>query len=149
MPVRPAEPADFDEICALLVAHAEHEGGVTKVTELSDEMYETLFGDRPVGRAHVALPPSGEQGELAGVALWYPTFSTWASRRGIWLEDLFIRPEYRRHGLGRELLGTLRSLTGGRVEWEVSQGNESAESFYLSLGARPVGGWTRYRWDAP
>jgi GNAT superfamily N-acetyltransferase len=146
MPVRPAEPADFDEICALVAAHADHEGGVSNVTELADEMYETLFGDRPVGRAHVALPPSVPD-KIAGVALWYPTFSTWESRRGIWLEDLYIRPEYRRHGLGRELLGELRSLTTGRVEWEVAQDNESAEKFYLSLGARPVGGWTRYRWD--
>lgn len=146
MPVRPAEPADFDEICSLVLAHADHEGAVSQVTLLADEMYEALFGDQMVARAHVALPPSASV--IAGVALWYPTFSTWESRRGIWLEDLYIRPEYRRHGLGRELLGALRSLTTGRVEWEVSHGNDGAEDFYLSLGARPVGGWTRFRWDA-
>lgn len=148
MPVRPAEPGDFEEICALLQAHAAHEGAAHLMTLRPDAMYETLFGERPVGRAHVASPPCAPD-TIAGAALWYPTFSTWESRQGIWLEDLYVKPEYRRHGLGRELLTTLRSLTAGRVEWEVAHGNGEAEAFYRSLGAREVGGWTRYRWEAP
>jgi GNAT superfamily N-acetyltransferase len=142
MPVRTAEPSDFDEICDMLLAHAAHEGG--EMTLHRAELFETLFGSRPVGRALIASP--ADSPAAAGCALWYPTFSTWASRRGIWLEDLYVRPEYRRHGLGRELLDALRSKTTGRVEWDVSHGNEAAEAFYQSLGAIPVGGWTRYRW---
>ncbi|ETK35285.1 GNAT family N-acetyltransferase [Microbispora sp. ATCC PTA-5024] len=142
MPVRHAVPADFDDICDMLLAHAAHEGGT--MTLHRDELHETLFGERPVGRALIASAEGSDA--AAGCALWYPTFSTWASRRGIWLEDLYVRPECRRLGLGRELLRFLRSLTTGRVEWDVSHGNDAAEAFYRSLGAGPVGGWTRYRW---
>jgi GNAT superfamily N-acetyltransferase len=142
MPVRPAEPADFDAVWALLLAHAAHEGGV--MAQHRAEMQDTLFGPSPVGGALVAMPPGSAT--VVGCALWYPTFSTWASRRGIWLDDLFVEPEHRRHGLGRELLMTLRGMTTGRVEWDVSHGNAAAEAFYASLGAKPAGGWTRYRW---
>lgn len=126
----------------MLLAHADHEGG--EMTLHRDELHTTLFGPHRVGRALIASPEGSS--ETAGCALWYPTFSTWASRRGIWLEDLYVKPGYRRHGLGRELLAFLRSLTTGRVEWDVSHGNTSAEAFYQALGAGPVGGWTRYRW---
>jgi GNAT superfamily N-acetyltransferase len=146
MPVRPAEPADFEAICALLLDHAAHEGASDRVRLHRDETFEALFGERPVARAHIACPPDAPD-TVAGFALWYPTFSSWETRAGIWLEDLYITPEYRRYGLGRELLSTLRSLTSGRVEWDVAHGNDGAASFYQSLGAEPVGGWTRYRWS--
>jgi GNAT superfamily N-acetyltransferase len=145
MPVRPAEPADFEEICELLLAHAAHEGAADQVTLNRQETYEALFGDRPVARAHIASPPDAPQ-TIAGFALWYPTFSSWQTLPGIWLEDLYVKPEHRRYGLGRELLSALRALTSGRVEWDVAHGNHAAEKFYQKLGAEPVGGWTRYRW---
>ncbi|MFB9836900.1 GNAT family N-acetyltransferase [Actinoallomurus acaciae] len=148
MSVRPIEPADFEEICALLLAHAAHEGVADRVRLDRQETYDALFGDHPVARAHIATPPDAPD-VIAGFALWYPTFSSWDTRAGIWLEDLYIKPEYRRYGLGRELLSALRSLTSGRVEWDVAHGNDGAEKFYRSLGAEPVGGWTRYRWSAP
>ncbi|WP_067479433.1 GNAT family N-acetyltransferase [Actinomadura hibisca] len=147
MPVRPAEPADFDEICVLLLDHAAHEGAADRMRLRLRETYDALFGDAPVVRGHIAVPPDAH-GTVAGIALWYPTFSSWETRSGIWLEDLYIKPEYRRYGLGRELLATLRELTEGRLEWDVAHGNDGAERFYRSLGAEPVGGWTRYRWSS-
>ena len=83
---------------------------------------------------------------MAGFALWFRTFSTFLGRPGIWLEDLFVRPSSRGRGHGRALLDALRELTDGRVEWAVLDWNESSIAFYESLGARPVPGWTRYRW---
>ncbi|MEV5575230.1 GNAT family N-acetyltransferase [Spirillospora sp. NPDC052269] len=147
MPVRPAEPGDFEEICALLLDHAEHEGAVDLMRLHRRRTHDALFGEDPVIRAHVASPPD-VPGTVAGLALWYPTFSSWETRSGIWLEDLYVRPEHRRYGLGRELLNTLRSLTDGRVEWDVAHGNQGAEGFYRRLGAEPVGGWTRFRWSS-
>ena len=80
------------------------------------------------------------------MALWFRTFSTFLGRSGIWLEDLFVRPEQRRRGHGLALLRHLRTLTDGRVEWVVLDWNTSAQTFYDDLGAAPVPGWTRYRW---
>ena len=89
---------------------------------------------------------------LGGFALWFLTTSTWTGRHGIHLEDLYVRPEHRRGGLGLALIQELRTLTDGRVEWVVLDWNTSAQTFYDGLGAAPVPGWTRYRWlpaDAP
>jgi GNAT superfamily N-acetyltransferase len=83
---------------------------------------------------------------IAGLALWFPTFSTFLGRPGIWLEDLFVRPPFRGRGHGLALLQELRSMTDGRVEWAVLDWNEPSIRFYESLGARAVHGWTRYRW---
>lgn len=80
------------------------------------------------------------------MALWFRTFSTWLGTSGIWLEDLFVRPEHRRHGYGLALLERLRTMTEGRVEWTVLDWNAPSIEFYRSLGAEPVEGWTRYRW---
>ena len=85
-------------------------------------------------------------GGLAAHALWYRTFSTFLGRTGIWLEDLYVRPAHRSKGYGAELLTHLRNLTAGRLEWEVLEWNALAMDFYQRLGARPMGGWTRYRW---
>lgn len=76
-------------------------------------------------------------------------FSTFQARPGIWLEDLFVRPEYRGHGYGRAVLEALFDRAGlGRVEWAVLDWNEPSLRFYESLGARPVAHWLRYRWLA-
>ena len=81
-----------------------------------------------------------------GMALYFRTYSTWLGRSGIWLEDLFVRPQFRGEGHGRALLDAVRARTDGRVEWVVLDWNESAIGFYRSLGAEPVDGWTRFRW---
>lgn len=85
-------------------------------------------------------------GDVAGMALWFTTFSTFLGVPGIWLEDLVIRPDHRGSGYGKALLERLRTMTAGRVEWAVLDWNQPSIDFYQSLGARPVEGWTRYRW---
>ncbi|MCK2239873.1 MULTISPECIES: GNAT family N-acetyltransferase [unclassified Crossiella] len=147
MPVREATPADLDDICDLIQEHATYEGNQTLTLNRAD-MAEHLFGPQPWAAVLIAEPPD-RPGTTAGFALWHNTFSTWAAQPGIWLDDLFVRAGYRGYGLGRELLAELRCRTDGRVEWEVRWGNTSAEGFYRSLGAHPVDGWTRYRWNVP
>ena len=118
----------------------EHELRMTP-ERLGDE----LFGSPdPVVRAFVAC--DDVTGAVVGCALWWYTFSTFLGVRGIWLEDLFVRPEARGAGHGLALLQALRDACDGRVEWSVLDWNESAIGFYRNLGARPIDGWTTYRW---
>ncbi|GLY69258.1 GNAT family N-acetyltransferase [Amycolatopsis taiwanensis] len=144
MPIRDAEPADAEEICALIEEHARYEGNETLSLDRS-EMSKHLFGPDP--KAWVLIAEAPGAGEVAGFAFCSWNFSTWEGRPGIWLDDIFIRPQYRRHGLGRELLDELRARTTGRVEWDMQAGNVQAEQFYEVLGAKPVPGWIRYRWS--
>jgi GNAT superfamily N-acetyltransferase len=142
--VRDARPEDLDVICELLRDHAAYEGGAGLITVDRAGLGVSLFGAEPAAFVLVAEAP-GEPDLVAGIAMW--SVSSWAGRGGIWLENLFVRPEYRRGGLGRALLTTLRGRTTGRVEWDVALGNPQADAFYRSLGALPVDGWRRYRWE--
>lgn len=128
---------------ALIVELAEYEELADEVVATVDQVREHVFGPQPA--AHVSLVETPE-GHVAGMALWFTSFSTFLTVPGIWLEDLFVRPQYRGRGYGRALLEHLRSMTDGRVEWMVLDWNEPAKGFYDLLGARPVDGWTRYRW---
>src|SRR5689334_15503570 len=101
----------------------------------ADELEEAVFGAYAFVRV-----------TIAGLAMWYRTFSSWARTSGIWLEDLFVVDEHRNSGVGRELMAYLRGQTTGRIEWDVTLGNASAERFYERLGAVPLPGVTRYRW---
>jgi GNAT superfamily N-acetyltransferase len=141
--LRDATPDDVPEILALIHELAEYEKAADDVAASEDDLHKHLFGDRPA--AHVVLAEA--DGQVAGFAFWYPTFSTWVGRPGIWLEDLFVRPQFRKRGLGLALLQDLRRRTDGRVEWAVLDWNEPSIDFYESLGARPVEGWIRYRWQ--
>jgi len=142
MPIRPAVREDLAEICALIRELAEYEELAHEVVLDEAEVGRFVFDE---GVAHVLIAAS-DAGEVAGMALWFPTFSTFLGRPGIWLEDLFVRPAFRGQGFGLALLQELRSMTDGRVEWAVLDWNEPSIRFYESLGARPVEGWTRYRW---
>lgn len=144
MALRPATAGDLDDICALIRDLAEYERLAHEVSLDSDEVGRHLFGPDPM--ASVVLAIDDDSGEVAGFALWFPTFSTFLGRPGIWLEDLFVRPEHRGRGHGLALLQHLRGLTDGRVDWAVLDWNDAAIEFYQSLGAQPVDGWTRYRW---
>src|SRR5262249_20154359 len=104
---------------------------------------EHLFGTDAVARCLIA---EDDNGEVVGFALWFRTFSTWVGRPGIWLEDLFVKPDARRNGHGRALLESLRIRTKGRVEWAVLDWNEPAQRFYRTLGAAPLDEWTTWRW---
>jgi GNAT superfamily N-acetyltransferase len=105
-------------------------------------LFET---DPPAARVLIA-ETSDAAAVVAGFALWVPTFSTFTGHPGIWLEDLFVKPEHRGKGFGRALLQALRTMTDDRIEWAVLDWNQSSIDFYRALGARPVDGWTRYRW---
>jgi GNAT superfamily N-acetyltransferase len=143
MPIRDAVPADLDQICALIVELADYEQAPDEVAFDRDEVGRHLFGPDP---AASVLMAEADDGQVVGMALWFRTFSTWVGRPGIWLEDLFVRPEHRAQGYGRALLEAVRARTDGRVEWTVLDWNQSAITFYRTLGAEPVDGWTRYRW---
>ncbi|HVM10133.1 MAG TPA: GNAT family N-acetyltransferase [Acidimicrobiales bacterium] len=144
MALRPATLDDVDEIAALIRELAEYEKAPEAVEFDVETLAEHLFGDDPA--AHVVLAVDDDTDAVAGFALYFRTFSTWLGRPGIWLEDLFVRPSHRGRGHGAALLMHLRSLTDDRIEWAVLDWNQPAIDFYESLGARPVAGWTRYRW---
>ena len=143
MPIRAAIEADVDAIHALIGDLAEYEQLAHEAVATVDDLRHHLFGPTPAASVLIA---ETDDGDVAGFALWYRTFSTFRGDDGIWLEDLFVRPEFRKQGFGLALLQRLRELTTGRVEWAVLDWNEPSIRFYQSLGARPVDGWTRYRW---
>jgi GNAT superfamily N-acetyltransferase len=141
--IRPATEADLDEVLALIGELADYEQMADQVVSTAADLRRELFGPGAVVRVSLA---EADDGSVAGMALWFHTFSTFLGRRGIWLEDLYVRPAQRRRGHGRALLDHLRSLVDGRVEWSVLDWNRQAIDFYQVLGARPLSGWTTYRW---
>jgi GNAT superfamily N-acetyltransferase len=146
MPVREATPTDVAAITTMVREHAAHEQAADKCHFDESSGGAALFGESSILRALVAFPEEGPQ-IVAGCTLWYPTFSSWAATRGAWVEDLYVRPRYRRHGLGREMLTVLRAMVEGRIEWDVHLANEAARQFYVRLGAEPVTEWTKFRWQ--
>ena len=144
MTLRDATIEDLEIIGALIKGLAEYEKLSHEVVWTTDDLGAALFG--PGSTTHVTLAIDDAAGAVAGMALWYPTFSTFRGDRGIWLEDLFVVPSFRGRGYGMELLNSLRARTKGRVEWVVLDWNEPSIKLYESLGAKPVPGWTRFRW---
>ena len=140
--LRQATPADVSTVLRCIRALAEYERLGHECVATEGLLRESLFGDRPA--AEVVLAFHGET--VAGYALWFRSFSTFLARPGIYLEDLFVFPEHRRSGLGRRLLTYLAQTAVergyGRVEWAVLDWNVDAMTFYRSLGAVPVDGWT-------
>jgi GNAT superfamily N-acetyltransferase len=148
MPLRDARPDDLEEICALIRELADYERMADDVVFDPAEVAEHLFGETPAARVTIAEEHLADGTvAVAGFALWFPTYSTFLGRPGIWLEDLFVRPEHRGRGHGLALITSLRERTAGRVEWSVLDWNEPSIAFYERLGARPVAGWTTYRWS--
>ncbi|GAC1377221.1 MAG: GNAT family N-acetyltransferase [Acidimicrobiales bacterium] len=142
--IREAQPGDLGEIVALIRALGDYEKMAAEIEFDRADIGRWLFGPDPPARVLLATDPTGA---VAGMALYYVTFSTFLGRPGIWLEDLFVRPEHRGRGHGGELLRALRQRTEGRVEWSVLDWNQPAIDFYRSIGAAPLEGWTRYRWS--
>jgi len=143
MPIRRATSADLPTIASLIHELAAYEELAHEVEFARPDLGAALFGEDPAARVLLA---EEDPGQVVGMALYYVTFSTFLGRSGIWLEDLFVRPEHRGRGHGSALIRTLRDLTDGRVEWAVLDWNRPAIDFYDRLGATPVPGWTRYRW---
>jgi GNAT superfamily N-acetyltransferase len=143
--IRPAHPEDVPAILSLVRDLAEYERALDEVEATEDLLHAALFDTDP--RAHALI--AEHDGEVAGFALWFVTFSTWLGRHGIYLEDLFVRPEFRGLGYGRALMQELARIClangYGRLEWAVLDWNEPAIRFYESLGAEPQHEWTVHR----
>lgn len=125
--------------------------GLAEYERLSDQVVATpeLLSEWLFDRGAAEVIFSLEDGVEAGFALFFHSFSTFLGRAGIYLEDLFVRPEYRGRGHGRALLSRLASIAVergcGRLEWSCLDWNSPSIGFYLSLGALPMDGWTAYR----
>lgn len=140
-----ATEQDVPIILSFIKALAEYERLADAVIATEDGLRQTLFGPRPYAECVIAR----WQGQPAGFALFFHNYSTFLGRPGIYLEDLFVKPELRGQGVGRALLQFLARLTQerncGRLEWSVLDWNESAIGFYKSLGAVPLDEWTIFR----
>ena len=143
--IRLAQRGDVPVILALIRELAEYERAPDAVVATEDQLRESLFGAHPA--AEVLL--GEEKGEPVCFALFFHNFSTWMGRRGLYLEDLFVRPEMRGKGYGGALLVRLAQIAQqrdcGRMEWAVLDWNEPAIQFYRKLGARPNDEWTIFR----
>jgi GNAT superfamily N-acetyltransferase len=143
--IRRARPDDVPAIVDLVYGLAEYERAPEECRLTAEQLQTALFGEKPAVFCHVA--ETG--GEVVGCALWFLNFSTWRGVHGIYLEDLFVRPEQRGSGLGKALLTALAQecVTNGyeRLEWSVLNWNTPAIDFYKSLGAGAQDEWTVYR----
>jgi len=143
--LRNATEVDVPLILQFIRDLAEYERLAHACIATEESVRETLFGARPYAEVIIAE----HAGAPAGFALFFHNYSTFLARPGIYLEDLYVRPELRGHGIGKALLARLASLAMerkcGRLEWAVLNWNESAIRFYRSLGAEPQTEWTVYR----
>ncbi|MFF9195009.1 GNAT family N-acetyltransferase [Streptomyces sp. NPDC014779] len=144
--IRTATPDDVSHIHRMVRDLAEYEKALDEVRATPEQLREALFGERPAAFAHIA---ETDDGEIAGFALWFLNFSTWRGVHGIYLEDLYVRPELRGGGYGKALLAELARICVERgyerLEWSVLDWNAPSIAFYESLGARPQDEWTVYR----
>lgn len=145
--IRPAERSDVSEIFAMINELADYERQPQDVTSTAADVREHLFAENPKVFAHIAEL----DGEIAGMALWFLTYSTWRGRHGIWLEDLYVREAARGNGIGTALLKSLATNAVkngyGRIEWSVLKWNTPSIGFYSSLGASDMGDWSTMRLD--
>ncbi|MEA5454353.1 GNAT family N-acetyltransferase [Sinomonas sp. JGH33] len=143
--LRPARPDDVPAVLELIHDLAVYEREPNAVKNTVPVLTEQLFGDNPAIFAHVVE----EEGRVLGFALWFLNYSTWEGTHGIYLEDLYVRPETRGRGYGKLLLAELARIAVergyARVEWSVLKWNEPSIGFYKSLGARAMDEWDTFR----
>jgi GNAT superfamily N-acetyltransferase len=139
--IRPATVQDVETIFQLIQALAEYEKLAHQVTGSIAQLHDHLFGDHPCIEALLA----DHQGKAIGFALFFTNYSTFLTKPGLYLEDLFVMPEYRGQGVGRSLLSHLARLAlernYGRLEWSVLDWNEPAIGFYQRIGATVLPDW--------
>src|SRR5687768_9685953 len=145
--IRFATESDLDVIGELIRGLAEYERMADEVAWTREQLKFNLFGPRPY--AEVLIAEDDQTLEAVGFALFFHNFSTFLGKPGIYLEDLFVRPEHRGRGWGKALLRELARLViarnCGRLEWAVLDWNEPAINFYKSVGAKPMDEWTVFR----
>ena len=143
--IRPACAADVPIILQLIRDLATYERAPNEVTATEEQLVDVLFGEKPAAEVLLAF----ENETPAGFAVFFHNFSTWLGRPGLYLEDLFVKPEKRGKGYGRALLVDLAKIAYergcGRMEWAVLDWNDPAIKFYHSLGAKPMDEWTVFR----
>ncbi|MCW6506748.1 GNAT family N-acetyltransferase [Lichenifustis flavocetrariae] len=143
--IRPARPADIELVLQFVRELAIYEKLEQDVVATAGDFAAALFGPQP----RVFCDIAECDGDPAGFALWFYSFSTFRGRHGLYLEDLFVRPDFRRHGIGKALLRTLahRCVVEGlpRLEWAVLDWNTPAIAFYRSQGASLQDDWTTCR----
>lgn len=150
--VRAAAPNDVPQILQMIKDLAEYEKEPDAVLSTSADLHEALFGSAKsqVGAsAAYAVVAEHESGEIMGFALWFLNYSTWLGKHGIYLEDLYVKPEHRGSGAGKALLRRLAQICVergyGRLEWWVLDWNTPAIDFYKAKGAKAMDEWTVYR----
>lgn len=145
--IRPATRDDAALILSFIRSLADYEKLTHEVTATEEALQATLFGDHPAAETLLAF-----EGEApVGFALFFHNYSTFLGKPGIYLEDLFVKPEYRNHGYGKALLARLARIAVerecGRFEWSVLDWNKSSINFYRSLGGKPLEDWSIFRVD--
>ena len=145
--IRPACVADSELILAFITELADYEHLVHEVVATSKQLEATLFGENAVASVVIAEWES----KPAGFALHFANYSTFLGMPGIYLEDLFVRPQFRGCGIGKALLVHLAGLVHGRgwkrLDWSVLDWNQPAIDFYRSIGAYALDEWTQFRLD--
>lgn len=143
--IRPATPDDVPTILALIGELAEYERLAHEVATTVESLHLSLFGPRPAAEAILAEI----DGQAVGYAIYFTSFSSFTGRPGIYLEDIYVRPPIRGHGVGKQLLAYVAGVAVergcARLEWAVLDWNEPSIRFYESLGARAMSEWTVYR----
>jgi GNAT superfamily N-acetyltransferase len=147
--IRRARPGDEVELTALVHELAEFEHAAAECTVTETQLRNALFGDGPTVHGHIVEV----DGQVAAGALWFYNFSTWDGVAGIYLEDLFVRPQFRRRRLGQKLLATLarECVDHGysRLSWAVLDWNVDAIALYDAVGGKPQTDWITYRVSGP
>jgi GNAT superfamily N-acetyltransferase len=145
MRIEKGSVADVPAILEMIRGLAEYEKLADRCVATEDKLRETLFGPRPFAETLLVR----EDGACCGFALFFMNYSTFLAQPGIYLEDLYVKPEARGRGFGKALLVELARIATqrncGRVEWSVLDWNEPSVNFYKSLGAVPMDEWTQYR----
>jgi len=145
MKIRPAQRQEVGIVLQLIHDLAVYEKAPNEVEATEKELLETIFSSDP----KVFCDLVEVDGEIAGMAIWFLNYSTWQGKHGIYLEDLFIKPEFRGRGYGKALLKHLAKICDekgyGRFQWWVLDWNSPAIEFYRSLGAVAMDEWTVYR----
>lgn len=143
--IRTAFEKDVAAIFSLIKELAEFEKLSDQIKTSEHELHKTLFGDDKF----VEILLADYDGEIVGQALFFKNFSTFLGKPGIYLEDLYVKPEMRGKGIGKALLDKIIAIAKernyGRVEWSVLDWNEPAIDFYKKIGAKPMGDWTIFR----
>ena len=144
--IRPASAADAAVILRFIRELAEYEKALHEVAATQETVAASIFGEGSVTRAVIC---ETMEGEPAGFAVWFRSYSTWLARNGLYLEDLYVTPKHRGGGVGKMLLRHLARVAVeegcARFEWSVLDWNEPAIRVYDAIGAEPQNEWIRYR----